>query len=459
MRSLILSALLILPFAVFAQPQCSVTLGEDITQCNGNPVTITAVTTGTASEDSLRIVYDATQGVSALVGASEVYFHSGIQSVPFGGFEYTIGNWGADDGVGEMTSLGNDLWEIVIQVPSYYGYPNGTNVIGLLMVFRNGDGTLEGKNDDNENIFLHTSNGNTTNFTGIAGTDIPGTDGSYLWGNAETTQSITVTQTGTYSVMFTDGLGCQSMDEVYVEFGTGNVIINLGADTALCNGEILTLDAGSGFVSYEWSTLGTGQTLEVNVPGDYSVTVTDALGCTGIDLINVSVGASPLADFTYSAVTGTIIEFTESGIGANAVYWDFDGDGNIDETNNGGVPVQYDFGSESVFGVTMIVENGCGTDTATQNVLVQDVSVEELKAEIGFSSYPNPANERVIVTVEDASVAVTSISILDLHGRKVNELSAISNTSIIGLNKLPSGFYVLQVATSKGMINQRILKQ
>ena len=61
MKSLVLSALLVLPCAVFAQPQCSVTLGEDVTQCNGNPVTISAVTTGTASEDSLRIVYDASQ--------------------------------------------------------------------------------------------------------------------------------------------------------------------------------------------------------------------------------------------------------------------------------------------------------------------------------------------------------------------------------------------------------------
>jgi hypothetical protein len=48
---------------------------------------------------------------------------------------------------------------------------------------------------------------------------------------------------------------------------------------------------------------------------------------------------------------------------------------------------------------------------------------------------------------------------LDLQGRKVTEISAVSNTITIDLNKLPVGFYVLQVATSKGIINQRILKQ
>ncbi|MFT4545853.1 MAG: hypothetical protein ACI9UR_000338 [Bacteroidia bacterium] len=459
MKAPLLLALLAFPFAVFAQPQCSVILGNDVTQCNGNPVTLSAISSGTASEDSLQIIYDATQGVTGLTGAGQVYFHSGIQTIPFGGFEYIVGNWGVDDGLGEMTSLGNNLWSITIHVEDYYAYPQGTNVNGLLMVFRNGDGSLEGKDNNDEDIFLFTSNGNTSDFSGVTGTDILGSDGSYLWAGGEETQSITVSQTGTYSVTFTDGTGCMSTDEIYVEFGTGNVTVNLGADTALCNGETLTLDAGSGFASYQWSTMEFGQTLEVNIPGDYSVTVTDQLGCTGIDLINVQVGASPFADFSYQAVTGTTIEFTENGIGGNTVYWDFDGDGNVDETTAGGASVQYDFGAESVFGVIMIAENGCGTDTSTQNVLVQDVGVEELKAEIGFRTYPNPAFNNVVVSIADASVTISSILILDLQGRKVTEISAVSNTITIDLNKLPVGFYVLQVATSKGIINQRILKQ
>lgn len=444
----------------WAFSQCSVDLGNDITQCNGNPITLSAISTGTASEDSLRIVYDATQGTTGLVGASEVYFHSGIQTVPFGGFEYTVGNWGVDDGLGEMTPLGNNMWEIVIHVEDYYGYPQGTTVIGLWMVFRNGDGTLEGKDENNENIFLHTSNGNASAFSGVIGTDIPGSEGSYLWSTTETTENITVTQTGTYSVTFTDGTGCQATDEVYVEFGSGNVIVDLGPDTALCNGETITLDAGAGFTSYEWSTQETGQTLDVSIPGDYSVTVTDAQGCTGIDLINITTGASPLAQFSYSAVTGTTVEFSDDGVGATTVYWDFDGDGNIDETTAGGASVQYDFGTETVFGVTMIAENGCGTDTTSQNVLVQDVGVEELKNEIGFSVYPNPTKDQLTVTISDNTVEVTAITILDLNGKLVLESPIASGTTHnLALNKLSPGVYVLQMATSRGIINHRLIKQ
>jgi hypothetical protein len=451
-------ALLLLPFAGFSQ--CSVSLGDDILQCNGAPVTLMPISSGTDGVDSLRIEYDATQGVTGLVGAPQVYFHSGIQTVPFGGWEYTVGNWGANDGIGEMTQVGTNLWQMTIHVESYYGYPGGTNVIGLWMVFRNADGSAEGKDNNGGDIFLETSNSNASTFGGVTGTDIPGSEGSFSWSTGAQTETISVSQSGTYTVTFTDGVGCQATDQIEVEFGNGNVIVDLGPDTSLCDGETIILDAGAGFTSYLWSTSETTQTLEVSLPGDYSVTVTDALGCTGIDLVNISTGTSPTADFSYTSITGTTMEFMDSSSTATTVYWDFDGDGNIDETVDPGTPVQYDFGSESVFGVTMIAENGCGTDTTSQNVLVQDVSVEELKNEIGFSIYPNPTSDIVTMSIADQQVTVSGIELLDLKGRKVVQITATGmNLQVVETSKLSTGTYVLQVITNRGIITERIIKQ
>lgn len=457
----LLFVLTLIGFGVSANAQCSVDLGDDIVLCNGNPVTLSALTTGTTAVDSIRIVYDATQGVSGLVGASEVYFHSGTQLVPFENvWADTVGNWGQDDGVGEMTPLGNDLWEITIHVPTYYDNTGGSNIIGLWMVFRNGDGTATGKDDNNNDIFVETSNGNASTFGGVTVTDIPAQEWTYVWNTQETTQSISVSQSGTYSVTFTDGVGCQATDEVEVEFSTGSVSVDLGPDTAICNGEVLTLDAGAGFTSYEWSTSETSQMLDVNQPGDYIVTVTDANGCTGIDIINVTTGVSPFASFSYSPVTGTTVEFTDDGVAATTVYWDFDGDGNIDETTSGGATVQYDFGAETVFGVTMIAENGCGSDTTSQNVLVQDVSVEELKNEIGFTVYPNPTFDNVSISIADNTVFVETITLSDIQGRIVEEIPAMNRSrQAIALDQLPTGIYVLQLNTTKGLINHRIIKQ
>ncbi|PCH65546.1 MAG: hypothetical protein COC01_09560, partial [Bacteroidetes bacterium] len=71
--------------------------------------------------------------------------------------------------------------------------------------------------------------------------------------------------------------------------------VNLGADTMICNGCSITLDAGGGFTSYAWSIGDTTQTIIVDSANAYSVIVTDANGCTGGDtiVIDISIGINP----------------------------------------------------------------------------------------------------------------------------------------------------------------------
>lgn len=71
-------------------------------------------------------------------------------------------------------------------------------------------------------------------------------------------------------------------------------VINLGCDTILSGGVSLLLNPGSGFASYLWNTGATTQTIQVTVPGTYSVTVTDIAGCTGTDEISVTIGFGSL---------------------------------------------------------------------------------------------------------------------------------------------------------------------
>ena len=53
----------------------------------------------------------------------------------------------------------------------------------------------------------------------------------------------------------------------------------------------MTLNAGSGFSSYLWTTGSTSPTIVVSASGSYGVTVTDAYGCTNSDVISVTVVA------------------------------------------------------------------------------------------------------------------------------------------------------------------------
>ena len=97
--------------------------------------------------DIVTIHYDATQGNGELVGVSPVYTHTGIitQSGLPSSWSFVQGNWGQADTNALMTDLGNNIHKIVIDIDQYYGFPNGTNVAKLAFVFRNHDGSLEGK--------------------------------------------------------------------------------------------------------------------------------------------------------------------------------------------------------------------------------------------------------------------------------------------------------------------------
>lgn len=111
---------------------------------------------------------------------------------------------------------------------------------------------------------------------------------SYEWSTSETSQTLEVGLTGTYSVIVTDANGCSEIDEATV---TVNPLpdVDLGPDVTVINPQTAILDAGAGFSSYLWSDGSTAQTLVADETGSYAVTVTNANGCTGTDEVMVTI--------------------------------------------------------------------------------------------------------------------------------------------------------------------------
>ena len=68
--------------------------------------------------------------------------------------------------------------------------------------------------------------------------------------------------------------------------------VNLGADIVLATGQDTILDATGPGLTYVWSTGAATATILVNTPGTYSVTVTTAEGCTGSDMVEVTIASS-----------------------------------------------------------------------------------------------------------------------------------------------------------------------
>lgn len=97
----------------------------------------------------------------------------------------------------------------------------------------------------------------------------PGTV-SYLWSTGATSQSISIVNSGLYFVMISDGT-CTATDSILVTLGSP-LVVNLGNDFTICQGNPVILDAGPAPQQFLWSTGDTTRTIQVSSPGIYSVT-------------------------------------------------------------------------------------------------------------------------------------------------------------------------------------------
>ena len=130
-------------------------------------------------------------------------------------------------------------------------------------------------------------------------------DYSYLWSNGADTPTITVTESGTYSVVVTDESDNVKRDEIIVTFNA-LPIVDLGSDRNIPEGESITLDAGvSDDSDYLWNTGAITQTTDVTNEGDYWVQITDDNGCINRDTITLTTG------FILSVDLGDFIEICE----------------------------------------------------------------------------------------------------------------------------------------------------
>ena len=115
---------------------------------------------------------------------------------------------------------------------------------------------------------------------------------TYLWNNNTTTQQITGVPAGPYSVTVTDNIGCTASGSFTV---TEPPLLTVSATVTdeqifqACDGSATaTAAGGTGPYLYEWSNNQVGATASNLCPGTYTVTVTDAKGCTAERVITVN---------------------------------------------------------------------------------------------------------------------------------------------------------------------------
>jgi gliding motility-associated-like protein len=112
---------------------------------------------------------------------------------------------------------------------------------------------------------------------------------SIVWSNGSTDTTQTISVTGMYVAILTDSVYCVVEDSVYVDFYP-NPYVELGNDTVICDGNLITLIADVSSVgTFLWSDGSTDGSLGVGTVGIYSVDILDENGCAALDSVFVDV--------------------------------------------------------------------------------------------------------------------------------------------------------------------------
>ncbi|MCW5908204.1 MAG: choice-of-anchor L domain-containing protein [Chitinophagales bacterium] len=125
---------------------------------------------------------------------------------------------------------------------------------------------------------------------------------SYIWSTGDTTATITVSTTGSYSATMTLGFCTITTDTATI---TMLVPVNPTlADAFFCSGSQATLQANQGLTNIVWNTNETTQNISVTSPGEYYYTADDANGCAVYsDTATVTEIQSPVVNATASPDT------------------------------------------------------------------------------------------------------------------------------------------------------------
>ena len=215
---------------------------------------------------------------------------------------------------------------------------------------------------------ISSSNGNSV-CQGTATTLTAPAAASYAWNNGATTQTISVTAGGTYSVIITSAAGCVSNPSAPLTLTVNqppvaNAIVS--GPTTFCQGGSVVLTA-SGGTSYTWNNSINAATNTINTSGTYTATVTNAAGCSATTApITVNVLPAPAASITANGPTafcagGSVVLAAN---GAGSYVW-----------SNGSTAASIAVNNSSSFAYTVTDANGCTTTTAPTAVSVTPLPV------------------------------------------------------------------------------------
>ncbi|MFN5887231.1 MAG: hypothetical protein ACK438_04615, partial [Flavobacteriales bacterium] len=296
------------------------------------------------------------------------------------------------------------------------------------------------------NITCNGANNGTAAVTASGGT-APYT---YLWSNGPTSANVSNLAPGTYSVVVTDANGCTASANVTITEPTP-LAGNITSTDVTCNGlnngtASVTASGGSAPYTYLWNNNATSTTVSNLSPGNYTVTVTDANGCTASANVNITeptiLGASSTStDVTCNGLNNGTASVTASGGTAPYTYlW-----------SNGPTSANVSNLAPGTYSVVVTDANGCtvsanvniiepailGASTTSTNISCNGLNngTANVTASGGTAPYTYLWNNNsTFATVANLAPGNYSVTVTDANGCTVSANVNITEPAILGAN-------------------------
>lgn len=141
---------------------------------------------------------------------------------------------------------------------------------------------------------------------------------------------------------------------------------------SICEGQFADLDAGAGYVDYFWNTGATTQMINIFAPGTYSVTVSNAGGCTAVDehFVSLNLPPSVTAESNSPTCTNDTIQLFASG----GTEYSWSGPNNFHSNLQNPVIANALPSMSGIYNVVVTDDNSCTADASTE-VLVDSINL------------------------------------------------------------------------------------
>ena len=345
---------------------------------------------------------------------------------------------------GSLRLSGNNLFGMTSS-----GGTNGDGVVfkyGLLTVMAS-----------NTSVKCYGGSDGTASCTATGGT----ASYTYSWSpGGQTTASINGLSAGTYTITVTDATGYTDTATTVITQPTALTVSNITpSPDSVCNGNCaslsITITGGTPGYIYSWSNGQTASSVSVcpALTQTYSITVTDANGCTVSD--SVKTVLLPLPSLTMNIADDSICsDLSADTLTATPTGGTFSGAGVTGSNFNPGVAGA---GTHYIY-YSYTNGSGCTNRDSLKAFVKVCTGVQNIDGQDGnISVYPNPFTQTLTIEVNSATTYYATM--YNMIGQTMGNWEIKQGANTIGTATLPSGVYVLQMKDVQGnVVNKKVVK-